>query len=74
MAYSQNMQPALFFVDGLISTIVKVVTFVPNALSAIFEANFRAQKVRKMFEMSEKQLKEKYSITHEEILSYVFND
>jgi hypothetical protein len=74
MAYSQNMQPALFFVDGFITTAVKVFTFVPNAFAAIFEANFRAQKVRNMFALSEKQLHEKYGITHEEILSYVFKD
>jgi uncharacterized membrane-anchored protein YitT (DUF2179 family) len=74
MAYSQNIQPAFFFVDGLITAVAKVVTFVPNALSSIFEANFRAQKVRKMFDMSEKQLNEIYGIKHEEILSYVFKD
>lgn len=74
MAYSQNMQPALFFVDGLISGIGKVAKIIPNAFDAVFTANYRAHQVRKMFDMSAEQLMDTYGIEHEEILSYVFSD
>ena len=74
MAYSQNMNPAVYFVDGLISGIVKVATFIPNAFDAIFTANFRSHQVRKMFAMSEADLMATYGIEHEDILSYVFSE
>jgi hypothetical protein len=74
MAYSQNMQPVVFFVDGLISAFVKVVSFVPNALNAIFKANYQSNQVKKMFAMSEAQLMATYGIEHEEILSFVFSE